>query len=179
MMRLELEQKSKEEVLIFGIDITGERKEIGRIFTPAGSGGSYINSIQICGFDHAYNYWGCGVYGDNATGKMKKDIQLNWFRSYDKMSQENIRKVKVGEKEISSATTNKKYIQDIMKDRFSTTEKDGVCSKCFNYPCTCEVSIMYDNPYLVKRPQDLPLYTKKDFDEAVKYAVLNSLKSKS
>lgn len=174
MIKIEFEQKSKKEILIFGIDIAGSRKEIGRIFAPAGSGENHLNAIQICGFCHAYDYWGCGVYGDKATGQMKKDIQLMWFNNYDKMSQEEMKRVKVGEKK-HKLRDGEVYTENIMKDRFSIAEKDGVCNKCFNYPCTCEVKIMYDNPYTVKRSQDLMLYTKKDFDEAVKNAVLNSL----
>lgn len=176
MIKIEFEQKSKKEILIFGINVAGERKEIGRIFTPAGSGETDINSIQICGFDIAYDYWGCGVYGNKATGKMKKDIQLNWFGNYDKMNQEEMRRIKVGEKKHASKGGDC-YTEKIMIDRFSIDD-DGACSKCFNHPCTCEVNILYDNPYLVKRSQDLTLYTKKDFDEAVKNAVVNSLEGK-
>lgn len=178
MIKIEFEQKSKEEVLIFGIDLKGERKEIGRIFTPAGSGETDINSIQICGFDVAYDYWGCGVYGNKATGNMKKDIQLNWFNNYDRMSREEMRKIKVGEKKHQSRDGGFD-IENIMKDRFSILEDDGVCGKCYNYPCTCEVKILYDNPYLVKRSQDLQLYVKEDFNKAVKNAVLNSLEDKN
>ena len=98
VIKIQFEQKSKKEILIFGVDERGQRKEIGHIITPAGSGETFVNAIQICGFDWAYDFWGCGVYGDKATGKMKKDIQLLWFNNYDKMSQEEIRKIKVGEK---------------------------------------------------------------------------------
>lgn len=178
MIKVEFEQKSKKEILIFGIDVAGNRKEIGRIFAPAGSGETHINAIQICGFDHAFDFWGCGVYGDKATGQMKKDIQLMWFNNYDKMDNKEMRRVKIGEKEYTREC-GAKYTQDITKDRFSIAEKDGTCGKCFNHPCTCEVNIIYENPYTVKRSQDLMLYTKKDFDEAVKNAVINSLENKS
>ncbi len=179
MIKIEFEQKSKEEILIFGINVAGERKEIGRIFTPAGSGETDINSIQICGFDVAYDYWGCAVYGDKATGKMKKDIQLNWFGNYDKMNREEMNKIQVGSKMFKEGKgeTGVNALIPIFKDRFSI-EGDGACMKCFNRPCTCEVNILYDNPYLVKRSQDLTLYNKKDFDEAVKNAVINSLENK-
>ena len=163
MIKIEFEQKSKKEILIFGIDTKGKKKEIGHIITPAGSGETSINAIQICGFDHAYDFWGCGVYGDKVTGKMKKDIQLIWFNNYNKMTCDEIRKIKVSEK--------------IMKDRFSIGEEDGVCHKCFNYPCTCEINIEYENPYMVKTEQDVKPYSEVDYKLQVKTAILDGLKN--
>jgi hypothetical protein len=45
-------------------------KELGRIFTPGGSGDNKMNCIQICGFSEAFDLWGCGHY------RGFKDIQL-------------------------------------------------------------------------------------------------------
>jgi len=185
MIKIEFEQKSKKEILIFGIDEKGNRKEIGHIFTPAGSGSLNINAIQICGFDWAYDYWGCGVYGNKATEEMKKDIQLIWFNNYDKMSHEEMRKIKVGEKKHSITKKEMKmmklkepiYTENIYKERFDIG-KDSVCHRCFNYPCTCEVKIAYENPYTVKREQDVKPNTKKEYDKAVKHSILNALEDK-
>ena len=45
------------------------KKQVGRIFTPSGSGEDKLNAIQICGFSEAYDLWGCVMDG-------YKDIQL-------------------------------------------------------------------------------------------------------
>lgn len=185
VIKIEFEQKSKEEILIFGIDEKGKRKEIGHIFTPAGSGGGNINAIQICGFDESYELHGCGVYGNKATGKMKKDIQLIWFNNYDKMNQEEIRKIKVGEKKHHITKEQKKnlgvkeefYTENIYKDRFDIGG-DSICHRCFNHPCNCEIKITYENPFTVKTSQDVKPNTKKDYEQAVKYAILNELEDK-
>jgi len=50
--------------------IKKDGKIIGHIFTPSGSGNNNKNSIQICGFTEAFDYWGCGVFDGY------KDIQL-------------------------------------------------------------------------------------------------------
>lgn len=186
MIKIEFEQKSKEEILIFGIDEKQDRKEIGRIFTPAGSGGGNINAIQICGWDESYDIWGCGVYGDKATNKMKKDIQLIWFNNYVKMNSEEKRAVII-KGEVNTLTDelgNKLGIKglqergsEIKKDRFSI-EENGICHKCFNHPCNCEVKIAYENPFTVKREQDVNPNTKKEYEQAVKYAILNELEDK-
>ncbi len=185
MIKIEFEQKSKEEILIFGIDEKQKRKEIGRIMTPAGSGSTNINAIQICGWDECFDLWGCGVYGDKRTNQMKKDIQLIWFDNYDKMNREEMDKIKVGEKIHNITKEQMKrmklkepfYIEKIMKNRFDIG-KDCVCHHCYNHPCTCEVKIRYENPFTVKREQDVRPNTKKEYEEAVKYAILNALEEK-
>lgn len=50
-------------------------KEIGRIFSPSGTSRDKPNAIQVCGFSQAFEYWGCGRYGDG-KGNPKRDIQL-------------------------------------------------------------------------------------------------------
>jgi hypothetical protein len=185
MIKIEFEQKSKKEILIFGIDIKGQRKEIGHIFTPAGSGERNINAIQICGWDWAYDYWGCGVYGDKATGQMKKDIQLIWFNNYDKMDADTRRTVVIkGEvNEITGKLAKELGIKGLKEGNIETKKrfdigKDSICHRCFNHPCTCEVKIAYENPYTVKREQDVKPNSKEDYDLAVKNAILNALEDK-
>lgn len=75
MIKIEFEQKSKKEILIFGIDVAGKKKEIGRIFTPSGTGRDTPNAIQVCGISQIFDYWGCGVIFDK-DGNPTKDIQL-------------------------------------------------------------------------------------------------------
>ena len=52
------------------VNIVQDGKVVGRMFSPAGSGGNCVNAVQVCGFSEAYDLWGCGVL--EAT----KDIQL-------------------------------------------------------------------------------------------------------
>jgi hypothetical protein len=140
-MKIKFNLTSDEEIEIIGVDDKGE-KSIGHIFTPSGSSETTLNAIQICGFDEAFDLWGCGIFGDKKTGRMKKDIQLCWFGNYDKMS--------TSEKmHISTPRLNSDF--SYSKNRFCS----DVCQKCFNYPCTCESHVTYDNPFTVKREQDL------------------------
>jgi hypothetical protein len=52
-------------------------KQIGQIFTPGGTcnenGG---HSIQICGFSHIKDLWGCGAFGSDE--KQALDVSLLW-----------------------------------------------------------------------------------------------------
>ena len=164
-MKIEFEQKSKEEILIIGIQ-GEERKDIGHIFTPAGSGETNLNAIQICGFDEAFDLWGCAVYGDKKSGVMKKDIQLGWHGLYDRITQEEARQI-VKEVEVRKLPPDlakergrDTYEHKIMIDRFGFN--NCACSKCYNYPCTCENIDKYDNAFTVKREQDLNLEKKKE-----------------
>ncbi len=186
MIKIDFELKSKEEVLIFGTDIKGVRTEIGRIMTPAGSGGGNINAIQICGWDEAYDIWGCGVYGDEATNKMKKDIQLIWFNNYKKMDDNTRRTVVIKgnvdylKEDLAKAIGVDKLKEgniEFKKDRFDIGS-DSICHKCYNYPCECEVKIKYENPFTVKTEQDVKPTSKKEYNDAVKLTILNSLEEK-
>lgn len=57
------------------VDIMCGEQKIGNIFTPSGTLHELSNAIQVCGFDDAFQFWGCGVYSDG-KGSPKKDIQL-------------------------------------------------------------------------------------------------------
>ncbi|KKN40781.1 hypothetical protein LCGC14_0729970 [marine sediment metagenome] len=167
-MKIEFELKDKERILIIGIDEKGNRKQIGHIFTPSSSAESNLNAIQICGFDEAFDLWGCGVFGDKKTKQMKKDIQLCWFNAYDMMGSDEIRKVVIGEKVHHITEERMKLLglkkpvwtETITEPRFSAVIDGKVCGKCFNYPCNCEVLINHENPFAVKREQDLYLEKK-------------------
>jgi hypothetical protein len=166
-MKIKFKQIDDENINIIGITDKGEEKDIGQIFTPSGSGKINLNAIQICGFDEAFDLWGCGVYGDKETKNMKKDIQLCWLYPYDLMEEKDVREIIIGEKKHFSTKHGKRKIwtEQIRKSRFSFDLKDGVCGKCFNHPCTCEVHIEYENPYTVKREQDLHLNKKEKTED--------------
>jgi len=150
-------------------------KEVGHIITPSGSGRDTLNAIQICGFDEAFDLWGCGVFGNKETNNMQKDIQLCWFYPYEQMTDEQIMDVVIQEKEHFLTEEQRRnlglkkpvWTEKIRKSRFSFDLKDGVCGKCFNHPCTCEVLINHENPYTVKREQDLHLYKKEKSERKV------------
>jgi len=57
------------------ISIIGDGKLIGQIFSPSGTLKDCPNSIQVCGFESAFDLWGCGVFSDS-NGNPRKDIQL-------------------------------------------------------------------------------------------------------
>ena len=111
-MKIEFEFKDKERILIIGIDEEGKRKQIGHIFTPSSSAENNLNAIQICGFDEAFDLWGCGVFGDKETGQMKKDIQLAWHRVYNVMDKPMVDKVCIGEKN-SRRDTCKEFLEPV------------------------------------------------------------------
>lgn len=121
------------------ISIIADGKKVGHIFSPSGSGEDVTNAIQVCGFEEAFDLWGCGVFGEETSEEvilksgtykksnyiMKKDIQL-LFKAYDK------------------ANTRGSMNWDC---------------KCYNKPCTCEVKDQRI-PYIVKWGQDLKLEKK-------------------
>ncbi|MBR9682774.1 MAG: hypothetical protein GOV02_03800 [Candidatus Aenigmarchaeota archaeon] len=138
-MKIEFELKDKETVSIVGIDEkTNEKKSIGQIFTPGGSGKMHKNAIQICGFEEAFDLWGCAVYG---MPKYKND---------DLVKHQN------GDAVIEQ-------VKDIqLKFNMETKlhhcrQLNNVCLKCYNNPCTCELKIKHTSPYAIKNHQDLYL----------------------
>ena len=82
-MKIEFELENCNKIKILSFREDGSKVEIGHIFTPAGSGEDTLNAIQICGFEEAYDLWGCGVYGEKIGNNViaKKDIQL-LFKDY-------------------------------------------------------------------------------------------------
>lgn len=118
------------------IDIMCGDKKIGKIFSPGGTGESTPNAIQICGFEEAYDLWGCGVF-------CEKEIITHEY------TEDQIKKFKsIGDPYFDKKTTytetkvvQKKDIQLLFKD-YDDAGFDalniGDCYKCFNKECTCE-----------------------------------------
>lgn len=140
-------------------------KEIGRIFTPSSSSNNITNAIQVCGFEEAFDLWGCAMYArpltedeqvlknlGNHNTKMKqcKDIQLLFM----------------------PGSTHHVQKGDILKD----------CGRCYNIPCSCDNKIPEEtfekfnveknvthlfeqwktNPFTIKREGELKIeYEKK------------------
>lgn len=142
-MKIEFKQVKKEHVDIIGIDEkTKKKKVIGHIFTPSGSSHTSKNAIQICGFQEAFDLWGCAVFA-------RKGL-WGQVRMLDK------------EKYIQVKDIQLKFNMEIephCMGREHDLEKD--CSRCYNKPCTCEQHVAFENPYTVKREQDLWLEKKE------------------
>lgn len=109
------------------VEIISEGKVIGRIFTPSSSGDDITNAIQVCGFEEAFDLWGCGIFRDIKTGKAKKDIQLR-FSTYNTMKPHEA---------VRTSTRN--------------------CERCFNNPCNCETPKEEKNPFIVYRAENCVL----------------------
>jgi hypothetical protein len=71
-MEIRFKQISGEAIQIIEKDT---EHIIGHIFTPSGTSHDTPSSIQICGFDRAFDLWGCGIFSDG-KGHAKQDIQL-------------------------------------------------------------------------------------------------------
>ena len=69
-MKITFELENEQEVKIIN-----DGKQIGRIFTPSGSGRDKPSAIQVCGFEEIFEYWSCGVFRDKNKNP-KKDIQI-------------------------------------------------------------------------------------------------------
>ena len=91
--------KVKNEVIILK-----DGKNVGRIFSPSGSGRDCIDGVQICGFSEAFDYWGCGVYGgfkdiqllysDKKLGGQKTTSVIECIRCYRKPCQCEVKETK-------------------------------------------------------------------------------------
>lgn len=113
------------------------KKKVGRIFSPAGSGDNVTNAIQVCGFERAYDLWGCGVYCDS-KGKMRQDIQLMF--NPDTVNQKTLG---YGKANVFSTSCYKCYNKVKPVHNAFTGSVDGV-------KCTCDELV-------VDRADDLPL----------------------
>ena len=79
-MEIRFKQISGEAIQIIEKDT---EHVIGHIFTPSGTSHDTPSSIQICGFDRAFDLWGCGIFHDG-KGHAKQDIQLLFNKDSNK-----------------------------------------------------------------------------------------------
>lgn len=132
-MEIIFELDTEKRVKIIGVE--GEqRKEIGHIFTPSGSGHTTRNAIQVCGFDEAFDLWGCGLYGELE----EHSHPISASR---------------GEYKQSSFIRAKKDIQLAFRIYDNKTEISPGCVRCYTSPCVCENDREKKGamPYNVKR----------------------------
>lgn len=145
-MNIKFKFIDEKNIKIMGIG-GGEEKEIGCIFTPAGSGERIINAIQICGISEVYDFWGCANYVqpkdlnppkrviDAIKGKKEEFIQSKDIQLLFKFDME----------------TEPNHIRSIFSPDF-----DKNCLGCFNKPCTCDnKDNEHISPYNVKREEDV------------------------
>lgn len=159
------------------------RKVIGNIFTPSGSGHTYKNAIQICGFTEAFDLWGCANYQTYKISKNGIEFEKVKPKTYsfpyellDAFDQETRVKLisiirAANMKEQESCKDDKVIIQckDIQlrfpypqesicsKDKGWAGNFADTCWSCFNKECTCENKGKHQNPFDVKRSSDLHL----------------------
>jgi len=137
-IKFELERDNK-------VLIKSSGKVIGHIFSPASSGGDVTNAIQVCGFDMAYDLWGCGIFGNNLKIKVPlTEKELNYLKNehLDKEHDHVKELVKKGYR-MESGYKAKKDIQLIFSEPDYTInccgKSEGLsnCYKCFSKPCVC------------------------------------------
>ena len=148
--------------------MSGEKK-IGHIFSPAGTGETTPNAIQVCGFEDAYDLWGCGVfsekveefepYTEEALTRAKtlikegkqSPVMLEMYKNMVKRGGNNI-----------STTVYKKDIQLLFKEYNNAghdNHQNMGCYGCYNKKCSCDDNAD-GNIYKVKRAND-PEFKKK------------------
>lgn len=139
------------------IDILLDGKKVGHVSTPASS--LHDNSVQICGFDEAYDLWGCGIFGERLPDKITweeihKDAPIYQEGFMDK--EERNRYVKEGyfkfendkwyKKVIEQQWKMKKDIQFIFSNINKSVDEIGIyhkhkildyCLRCYSSPCYC------------------------------------------
>ena len=170
-MKITFKQDSEQQITILGDGV-----EIGQIFTPSSL--TTEGSIQVCGFEEAFDLWGCGIYGEmlepevfwveiesdapiyeqERTGDLKK-----LFSSEPWIEKHYMKKgIKWYRREQKQRFRMKKDIQLLFKPYKNITREQhmqlpndfirvgGTCHRCFSYPCICELMSNTLNPFLVK-----------------------------
>jgi len=158
----ELESPNQIRIMLNG-------KEVGQVFAPADTKYETENTIQICGFDEAFNYWGCGIFGEKVPSKVdyemipmdapiyqmrEDDESLSqlvkekyfkkeggfWYRREIHPQRKMKRDIQLRFNENSSRENHMEHL-DIVRE----------CMKCYCIPCTCETKLDSEIPFRVKR----------------------------
>ena len=137
-MKLKFEFVDEGNVNIMATnEVTGENRKVGHIFTPSGSGQDSKNAIQVCGFSEAFDLWGCAIFA-----KPKIEIEgMIYVRDGN------------GNKVYEQAKDIQLVFESETRQLPGFIHQD--CNCCYNNPCTCEVRVRHENPYTVKREQDI------------------------
>lgn len=129
-------------------------KEVGRIFTPGGTSHDIQNAIQVCGFEDAFDYWGCGVYGERTPQKIVWK-QVPPESPFYKMSAEEknqwLELIGEGASKIEGETLFLREVKNTFKAKkdigllftpFKNEEPDSwrrpECWGCYSEPCRCD-----------------------------------------
>ena len=159
MIKIEFELKDKQNILIFGVDEDGIRKNVGCIFTPSSSAHNIKNAIQICGISEVFeifDYWGCSRY------IQPKDLNNTPKRIIDALENKKEKFIQMKDIQImfDFGTEPSDY-----KKRDLNLDRD--CLGCFNNPCTCDNkgSHKHISPYNVKRETDLEKENRLEYSE--------------
>lgn len=151
-MKLKFDLKDKQNVNIINEE---DGRIVGRIFTPSGTGRDKPDAIQVCGFSRAFEFWGCGGFGDN-EGKPLQDIQL-LFKDF---------KSKTGTNMKGNGFASKPSIMN----------KNG-CDRCFHWKdnagnCKCPELKVF------RRFEDIAKYEKRRKSYEQKVGILENLNEK-
>lgn len=139
-MELKFKFVDEKDIKIIAVENEIE-KEVGCIFTPSGSSKNTKNAIQICGISEVFEFWGCSRYIQpiNLNSPPKRIIDALKDRKEEFIQMKDIQVMF----EFETIPSNRRI--DFNKD----------CLKCFNNPCTCEVKINRQNPYVIKTFSDI------------------------
>lgn len=142
------------------IDILLDGKKVGHIFTPASS--MIDNSIQICGFDEAFDLWGCGIFGERLSDKITweeihKDAPIYQEGFMDQ--EERNRYIKEGHFKFENGKWFRREVEQQWKMKkdmqfvFSKIDRHvdechnkhrilDYCLRCYSSPCYCNGKVI-------------------------------------
>jgi Zn finger protein HypA/HybF involved in hydrogenase expression len=136
------------------INIMSGDKKIGIIFSPSGTGEVYSNAIQVCGFEEAFDLWGCGIFGEEVESQyMYSPEQISRLRELGKTAFDGKFWSDLADKgyELKKSTVMKRDIQLRFTDytnvgfpKFGSIK----CWECFNNPCNCDKKKVYSSRLL-------------------------------
>ena len=119
-MDIEFELENNKLVNVIVVQ-DGQRKKVGHIFTPGGSGRYIKNAIQVCGITSAFDYWGCALFARNSD---KDKVVARLTENHDPYVQ--VKDIQL------------KFDWDVEPHRTKHDRMDQDCLGCYNSPCTCD-----------------------------------------
>jgi len=137
------------------VNIVSDGKIIGHIFTPGGSGDNVTNAVQVCGFDEAFDFWGCGIFGENKVIKKEytEDQRKKFMELFETTGDAFWKDWAEKGCSVENVYVLKKDIQLLFSDydRAKVNYYPDGCSRCYNKPCTCENA--YDETFTALNPE--------------------------
>lgn len=181
-MRIEFELEDKGTVKVIGISGKSVRKQIGTIFTPGGTCKDSLNTIQICGINDAFDYWGCARYHTykvdktrmryaehpapklldvppplldalkEAIGEEKAQILIDAIYEHNRWAKMGVPEGRVFE-QLRDIQLRFPFPTESFEGKELSFDLNQRCPRCYNLECSCDNKI--GNPYQLKRASDL------------------------